>query len=78
MQHGGFAAVSGSKNKINIAVQAMLDDIFNKLRFVHKKGAKLLVQHREGRGTHRTQNTMAVVHCWLIVGGQRDCNDIGV
>ena len=70
MQHGGFAAASGSKNKINIAVQAMLDDIFDKLRFVHKKGAKLLVQHQEGRGTHRTQNTMAVVHCWLIVGGQ--------
>ena len=78
MQHGGFAAASGSKNKINIAVQAMLDDIFDKLRFVHKKGAKLLAQHWEGRGTHRTQNTMAVVHCWLIVGGCRDCNNIGV
>ena len=39
MQHGGFAAVSGSENKINIAVQAFVDNHFNKLRFVHKKGA---------------------------------------
>ena len=78
MQHGGFATASGLKNKINIAIQAMLDDIFDKLRFVHKKGAKLLAQHREGRGAHRTQNTMAVVHCWLIVGGRQDRNDIGV
>ena len=39
MQHGGFAAASGSENKINIAIQAMVDDVFDKLRFVHKKGA---------------------------------------
>jgi hypothetical protein len=39
MQRGGFAAVSGSENMINITVQATDDDVFDKLRFVHKKGA---------------------------------------
>ena len=39
MQHGGFATVSGLENKINIAVQAFVDNHFDKLHFVHKKGA---------------------------------------
>lgn len=36
---GGFAIASGSENKINIAVQAMVNDVSDMLRFVHKKGA---------------------------------------
>jgi hypothetical protein len=39
MQHGSFAAASGSENKINITIQAIVDNVFDKLRFVHEKGA---------------------------------------
>jgi hypothetical protein len=70
MQHGGFAAASGSENKVNIAIQAFVNDIFDKLRFVYEEGAQLLAHHWEGIRAHGLQDTATVVvHCWLMVRG---------
>lgn len=39
LQHGRFAAASGPENKFNIPIQAIVDNRFNKLCFIHKIGA---------------------------------------
>ena len=55
--------MSGSKNKINMAIQAAtVDDLFNKLCFVNEIGAQFLSHLREEVGTHTVQGTVAVIH----------------
>ena len=62
MQHGGFPTTSGSKNKINIAIQAAVDDVLDKLRFVNEIRTQLLSQPGEEVRTHRFQDTSAISH----------------
>ncbi|KAF8351552.1 anticodon-binding protein [Amanita rubescens] len=57
----GLPTTSGSKNKINTAIQAAtVDDLFDKLRFVNEIGAQFLSHLREEVGTHTVQGTVAL------------------
>ena len=63
LQHGGFPATSGSKNKINMASQAVIDDdVFDKLRFVNEIWTQIPSQIGEERRIHGLQDTAAVIH----------------
>ncbi len=63
LQHRGFPATSGSKNQINMATEAFIDnDVFNKLGFVNEIWTQFLPQVGEERSTHRVQDTGAVIH----------------
>jgi hypothetical protein len=62
LQHGGFPAKSGSKNKMNVARKVVVDDIFDKLCFVDKVGAQIHSHNGEGRRIHGLQDTAAVIH----------------
>jgi len=55
--------MSGSKNKINMACQAAMDDdVFDKLHFVNEIGTQFPSQHGEEARTHSVQDTSAVIH----------------
>ena len=63
MQHGGLPTTSGSKNKIDMACQAVIDDnVFDKHRFVNEKRTQILSQLGEEGRTHRVQDAALVIH----------------
>ena len=78
LQHGGFPATSGSKNKINVACPVLEDDVFDKLRFVNNVGTQIPSQIGEERRIHGLQDTAAVIHgerrdgdLWIAGIGER-------
>ena len=56
--------MSGSKNKINLMTfqAAIVDDVFDKLRFVNEIGTQFLSQRREEVRNQTVEGTGAVIH----------------
>ena len=61
LQHGGFPATSGSKNKKNITCPFVVNDVFDKTCFVNKVGTQIPSHIGEERRIHNLQDTAAVI-----------------
>jgi hypothetical protein len=47
---------------MNVACPVVVDDVFDKLRFVNKVGTQISSHIGEERRIHRLQDTAAVIH----------------
>jgi hypothetical protein len=55
-------ATSGSKNKMNVACTAVVDDRFDKLHFFNKVWTQIPSHNGKERSIHGLQDTTAVIH----------------